>query len=236
MPADQRLALVTGANRGLGLAVARGLARQGAHVLLGCRSLARGHDAAARHAEAGWLQPVLLDVTDDWSIAALAALIGREYGRLDILVNNAGVQSERDPELTLRENFEESFGVNLLGVALVTEAMAPLLARSPAARVVNVSDRAASLVRRSTTASAGGAMYLASKAALNALTLSQAQALAPQGIKVTAVCPGPIATAANAWAAPRSAAQGAMVVLRHALLGPEDASGIFAGEEGLLPW
>ncbi|WP_419898895.1 SDR family NAD(P)-dependent oxidoreductase [Roseomonas sp. USHLN139] len=236
MPADQRLALVTGANRGLGLVVACGLARQGVHVLLGSRCLERGHAAAARHQDAGWMQPVQLDVTDDWSIAALAALIRREYGRLDLLVNNAGVHAARDPGLTLREAFEDSFSVNLLGVALVTAAMAPLLARSAAGRVVNVADRTASPDQHAAAPGAGCAMYLASKAALDALTLSQAQALAPQGIAVNAVCPGPVATAGAAWATRRSAAEGAAVVLRQALPDLPDPRQTFTAAGEKRPW
>ncbi|MFZ6763141.1 SDR family NAD(P)-dependent oxidoreductase [Pseudoroseomonas sp. WGS1072] len=213
---DRRLALVTGAHRGPGLAIASALAQAGVQILLGCRSRERGHAAAAARPEGAWMEPVHLDVTDDWSIAALRELVRREYGRLDILVNAAEVALDARDDLLPRERFERSFAVNATGAAAVTEAMLPLLTRSEAPCVVNL-----------LAAPGGGApAYLASKAALEALTRAEAARLKGLGIKVNGIrpvsLPGPAGLRATAELA-----------RRYALLGPDGPSGTVAMAEPL---
>lgn len=214
---DRRLALVTGAHRGPGLAIASALAQAGVQILLGCRSRERGHAAAAARPEGAWMEPVHLDVTDDWSIAALHELVRREYGRLDILVNAAEVALDAREDLLPRERFERSFAVNATGAAAVTEAMLPLLARSEAPRVVNL-----------LAAPGGGAAptYLASKAALEALTQVEAARLKGLGIKVNGIRPVSLPGLAGLRAT-------AELARRYALLGPEGPSGTVAVAEPL---
>lgn len=241
METKDTLALVSGANRGIGLAIATGLARRGAHVLLGCRDLKRGEAASAPlTAEGLRVTPVQLDTTDDASVSALAALIARDYGRLDILVNNAGIALEFDPNLSSVEKLRGTMEVNVYGTVRLTEAMTPLLAKSAKARIVNVSSELASFGRRCDPSWAYAAFrlptYAASKAAVNALTLSYADQLKELGVKVNAICPGYTATEATNFAGDRQPEQAAVVAIEYALLGDDGPTGTFANEQGPLPW
>lgn len=246
---NAQIALVTGANRGLGHAVARQLGEAGATVLVGGRDAARAADAAASLREAGlaaW--PVTLDVTDHAQVAAAATHIEREYGRLDILVNNAGILPEAttpglEHPLDLAV-FRSTFETNLFGAAAVTQAMLPLLRRSPAGRIVNVSTAMGSLTEQLDPRSPYFGLvlpaYQGSKAALNALTVALSKSLADTPILVNSVCPGWVQTDLggpdNRAAAPTSAEKAAPVVARMALLGPDGASGTFVDQAGPLAW
>ncbi|CAH2602792.1 SDR family oxidoreductase [Rhodovastum atsumiense] len=241
MGLHKTIALVSGANRGIGLAIAAGLARRGVHVLLGCRDLRRGMAAADRMlAEGVQLRPVQLDTTDDVSTEALAALVRRDYGRLDILVNNAGIALDADPSLPVAERLQRTLEVNVIGTARLTEAMLPLLAQSKRGRIVNVSSELASFGLRTDPeweyAKFAMPTYQASKAAVNALTLSYAARLQEQGIKVNAICPGYTATEATNFMGPRTPEQAAVVAINFALLDDEGPTGAFANEAGELPW
>jgi NAD(P)-dependent dehydrogenase (short-subunit alcohol dehydrogenase family) len=180
----QRVALVTGANRGIGREVARGLAARGYRTLLSARDLAAAR--AAAEGMAGDVVPGRLDVTDAETIAAAAA----ELDRLDVLVNNAGVLYDtwQRPSTADLDVVREALEVNLLGAWRCVEALLPLM--GPGGRIVNVSSGAGSL----TAMRAGTPAYGVSKAALNAFTLKLAAELRGSGILVNAVCPGWVAT------------------------------------------
>ena len=250
---DKRVALVTGANQGIGLQVAKDLAAHGFTVLVGSRSFERGETAAKEiGADARALQ---LDVTDRVSIAAAAQRIRNELGRLDVLVNNAAIsntsrlpgQSVEDhakttrPSIVSLEEMRAVWETNVFGVLAVYQAMLPLLRESPNARIVNVSSGAGSLARNSDPAFGGraifGPTYSASKTALNALTVAMAIELEPEGIKVNAVSPGFIKTNLNNYAGTQTVEEGAREPVRVALLGPDGPTGTFTRwENETIPW
>jgi NAD(P)-dependent dehydrogenase (short-subunit alcohol dehydrogenase family) len=191
-----RVVLVTGANRGLGLELARQCATDGDTVLLGSRNLEAGERAAAGLVAGGVpeerLLPVELDVIDAEGLAALATRVGEQLGQVDVLVNNAAVhydtwQNAANADLGV---VREAIETNVIGAWLTTQAFLPLLRRGRHPRVVMVSSEGGSL------ASMGGGIpaYHVSKAALNALTRTLAGDLARDGILVNAVCPGWTAT------------------------------------------
>jgi NAD(P)-dependent dehydrogenase (short-subunit alcohol dehydrogenase family) len=230
-----RVALITGANKGIGLAIARSLAAQGLTVIVGARDLALG-EAAARSI-GGSARAIALDVTSPASIAAAAA--GLE--QLDVLVNNAGIARAGGPASTASlAQAREVFETNVLGVIAVTQAMLPLLRRSPAGRIVNVSSSLGSLtsinVPGSPYPAIGGVAYGPSKAALNAVTVAFAHELAGTNIKVNAACPGYVATDLNGHAGPLTVEQGAHEPVRLALLPDHGPTGTFSNEAGPLPW
>jgi NAD(P)-dependent dehydrogenase (short-subunit alcohol dehydrogenase family) len=188
-----RVAVVTGANRGIGLAVVRALASAGDTVVLGSRDVAAGERAApASAAAAGEVLVRRLDVTEPATLTALADELGARFGRVDVLVNNAAIhydtwQSAVDADLHI---VREALETNLLGAWQMTQELAPLLRASGHGRIVNVSSEGGSL------ASMGGGIpaYRASKAALNALTRMLAAELRADGVLVNSVCPGWVAT------------------------------------------
>lgn len=192
-----RVALITGANKGIGFAIARQLGASGHTVWLGCRDLHRG-DAAVDtlRAENIDAHAVQLEVTDAASISAAAAILDREVGKLDVLVNNAGLMFAPPPSLAEEsvDEMQQMFETNVFGVVRVTQAFLPLLRRSDAARIVMMSSGLSSLGEaldmRSETWTVGFAGYCASKTALNMLTVKLAKELAREGIKVNACDPG----------------------------------------------
>ncbi|WP_242891503.1 SDR family oxidoreductase [Actinomadura litoris] len=245
---DNHVALVTGGNKGIGREIVRGLAERGLTVYLGARDPERGRRAVAEM-RAGDVRFVQLDVTDPRSVEAAAATVDAETGRLDALVNNAGITTEWDvgPAEADAARLRDIYEVNVFGVVTVTSAFLPLLRRSGAARIVNVSSGLGSLTVLSDPASpvAGRAAlgYSSSKAALNALTLVYAAALRADGIKVNAVSPGMVPTDQNA-AAPfprgdRTTAEGAAVPILLATLPEDGPTGTFRGPDTLnetIPW
>ncbi len=236
------ISLVSGANKGIGLEIARGLAKAGHHVLIGCRDGATGERAAATlRAEGGYADPLPLDVTDDASIAAAAKAVGDRFGHLDVLVNNAGTALDgRSPTASLRSVFHDTFEVNVFGLACLTEAMAPLLAKSAHPRVVNVSSGLGSLTLAVDPASPYAAVkppaYNSSKAAVNMLTVIYAARLRDQKIKVNAADPGYCATDLNGHSGPRTPAQGAIAAVRLATLDDDGPTGGYFDEDGTVPW
>ena len=249
---DKPVALVTGANKGIGHEIAKELAARGHTVLVGARDLALGEAAAKRIA--GDARAISLDVTNADSIEAAAARIRRELGRLDVLVNNAGIaQGGTASEATLADiaksgapsvaalaDVRAVFETNVFGVIAVTQAMLPLLREAPAGRIVNVSSRVGSMTTISDPAyprrGVGGVAYDPSKSALNAVTIAFAQELADTAIKVNAACPGYTATDLNDHSGPRSVAEGAREPVRLALLGPDGPTGTFSNDAGPIPW
>ena len=249
---DKRIALVTGANQGVGLQVAKELVANGLTVLVGSRNFERG-EAAAREIGPGAIA-LQLDVTDKASIAAAAERIRKELGRLDVLVNNAAISNTSKPsgmsvqeyaKLTRPSNvsLDEVRAVwetNVFGVLAVTQAMLPLLREAPAARIVNVSSGVGSLTRNSDPAyayrSIFGPGYSASKTALNAMTVAMAIELEPEGIKVNAVSPGFTKTNLNNYEGTQTVEEGAREPVRLALLGSDGPNGTFSNADGPLPW
>lgn len=192
-----RVALITGANKGIGLAIARQLGANDHAVWLGCRNLQKGESAAhALRNEGINARAVQLDVTSDDSVGDAATTIEREAGKLDILINNAGVMFSPPPSLGEESILEikQMFETNVFGVLRVTQAFLPLLRRSHAARIVMMSSGLSSLNdaldMRSDTWTVGFGGYCASKTALNMLTVKLAKELEREGIKVNAVDPG----------------------------------------------
>lgn len=241
MSSNKPLALVSGANRGIGLAIATGLAREGAGVLLGCRDMERGEAASAPlRAEGLQVRPVQLDTTDDASVAALAALIEKDYGALDILVNNAGIGIDYDPSLSVLDCLQRTLDVNVIGTVRMTEAMIPLLAKSQQARIVNVSSELASFGLRFDPEwpyhETKMPTYQASKAAVNSLTVSYADKLQAQGIAVNAMCPGYTATEATNYAGTRTPEEAARIAIKLALHTEQSVTASFSNEAGILPW
>lgn len=247
---DRPVALVTGANKGIGLQIAKDLAAHGFTALVGSRNLENGEAAAKSIGAAA--HAVQLDVTDQASIAAAAERIRNEFGRLDVLVNNAAISHTGKPGTTLEELMKSNrasvasldevravFETNVFGVLAVTQAVLPLLREAPAGRIVNVSSGVGSLTLNSDPTfpyRAGfGVGYAASKTALNAITLSFAIELESTNIKVNAVSPGFTATALNNFEGTDTVEQGARNPVRVALEenGP---TGTFTGPDGPLPW
>lgn len=243
--------MVTGANKGIGLQIAKDLAAHGFTVLVGSRNLEKGETAAKSvGADARVLQ---LDVTNQDSISAAAEYIRSELGRLDVLVNNAGISHVRQPGRPLEEvgksgrpsvasldEVRAVFETNVFGVSAVTQAMLPLLREAPAASIVNISSGSGSLTLNADPTISHremfGAVYSPSKTALNAITLAFAIELESTGIKVNAVCPGFTATDLNNFEGTGTVEQAARHPVRLALLDGDGPTGTFSNERRQLPW
>lgn len=249
--ANKRIALVTGANTGIGFQIARDLTAKGIMVLIGSRNLEAGKKAASETGDAA--QAIQLDVTSKTSIAAAAARIEKEFGHLDILVNNAGISRVGTPEGSLEEIMRKDkmstasmddiriiYETNVFGVIAVTQAMLPLLRKSQSARIVNVSSGVGSLTRTMAPGSerlrAIFGIYSASKTALNAVTLGFAIDLQNEGIKVNAACPGFTKTALNNFTGTQKVEEGAREAVRLALIDDNGPTGSYSGNEGPMPW
>lgn len=247
------VALVTGANQGIGLQIAKELVKHGLIVLVGSRNFERGEAAAAGIGPGA--VALQLDVTDPASIASAAQRIRAEMGRLDVLVNNAAISNtSKVPGQTVAEysrlnrasnvSIDEVRAIwetNVFGVLAVYQAMLPLLREAPAARIVNVSSGVGSLAGNADPANPYrrifGPGYSASKTALNAMTLSMAIELEETGIKVNACSPDYIATNLNNYEGTGTVEQGAREPVRLALLGPDGPTGKFTRwENQTIPW
>jgi NAD(P)-dependent dehydrogenase (short-subunit alcohol dehydrogenase family) len=250
---NKRVALVTGANQGVGLQVAKELVANGATALVGSRDLERGQ-AAAKEIGAGAIA-IQLDVTDKASIAAAAERIDKEFGQLDLLVNNAAISNtSKLPGMSIGEyakltrpsnvSLDEVRAVwetNVLGVLAVYQAMLPLLRKASDARIVNVSSGVGSLADNANPSfayrSIFGPVYPASKTALNAITLAMMIELESTGIKVNLVSPGFTKTNLNGYAGTESVEDGSREVVRVALLGLDGPTGTFTRWENVtIPW
>ena len=247
---DKRVALVTGANKGIGLQIAKDLAAQGFTVLVGSRNLEQGEVAAKSVGDDA--RAIQLDVTNQTSIAAAAERIRHELGRLDVLINNAGISHAGKPDRSLEEAVASTrlsvvpldelravFETNVFGVIAVTQAMLPLLREAPAARIVNVASSGGSLTLNSDPTNPHRSMfgtYSSSKAAANAVTVAFAAELESAGIKVNAACPGFTATDLNGFRGTRTVEQAAHEPVRLALIDANGPTGTFSNEDGPLPW
>ena len=231
--------LITGANKGLGYETARRLVAAGHTVYIGSRDTERGRLAAERLGA----HLVQLDVTDDESVEAAAKTI-RADGGLDVLVNNAGVEQRTpdggviDAAGTTADLMRTIFETNTIGLVRVTHAFLPLLQRSPAPVVVNVSSGLASLTHVSTPATPTyafpGVAYPASKAAVNMITVQYAKAF--PAMRINAVEPGYTATDLNHHTGTQTVEQGAEIIVRMAQLGPDGPTGGYFDAAGPLPW
>ena len=231
---SKRIALITGANRGIGFEVSRQLGRLGYTLVLGCRSEARGRTAQeALRAEGIDATPVGLDLADPASIEAAAAQVGQDYPHLDVLVNNAAIhydtwQRASNADLAV---VQEAITTNTLGPWRLSMALLPMLRRSRAPRIVNVSSGGGSIASMSGKTPA----YSVSKAGLNAVTRMLARDLEGDGILVNAVCPGWTQTEMGEWGG-RPVADGAAGVVWAATLDSSSPSGGFFQDMQPVPW
>lgn len=247
---NRKVALVTGANKGIGFQIAKDLAALEFTVVVGSRDLERGI-AAAKLIGPG-AHALQLDVTDLASIARAQQRLRQEFGRLDVLVNNAGISYSGDPATSFEDKVSTGrpstaslsetravFETNVFGVIAVTQAMLPLLREAPAGRIVNVSSTVGSLTLQSDPANPfpfTSITYVPSKTALNAVTVAFANELRQTRIKVNAACPGFTSTDLNTFRGTRSVAEGAREPVRLALLGPDGPTGTFSNDDGIIPW
>jgi NAD(P)-dependent dehydrogenase (short-subunit alcohol dehydrogenase family) len=245
--------LVTGADQGIGLQIAKDLVGHGFTVLVGSRDVAKGEAAAQEVGpDAHALQ---LDVTDQTSITAAATRVREEFGRLDVLIQNAAIShTGRREGATVEEHAAATrasnvsidemravWDTNVFGVLAVYQAMLPILRTTPGARIVNVSSGVGSLATNLDPNFAYraifGPVYPASKTALNALTVAMAIELEPEGIRVSAVSPGYTKTNLNGYQGTETLEEGAREAVRVAMLGPDTPTGTFTRWEGAtIPW
>lgn len=242
-----KIALVTGANRGIGFEIARQLAENGIRVLLSGRKREAAVEAAMKLRSDGLdVEAVALDVTKSESISAAAAEIASEYGRLDILVNNAAIRIEeygKQPSEQPLQQWRKTFDTNLFGVVEVTQAFLPLIRKSAAGRIVNVSSLLASLGTHSDRSSYAYSpmfkslpAYSASKSAINSWTVHLAFELRETPIKVNAVHPGYTKTDMNDGAGELDIPIGAKTSVSMALLDSDGPSGQYVHLGKILPW
>ncbi|MFC4912219.1 SDR family oxidoreductase [Actinomadura gamaensis] len=239
---EKTTALVTGANKGIGYEIAAGLGALGWRVGVGARDRARGEAAVEKLRAAGVdAFGVALDVTDDASVEAAARQIEETEGRLDVLVNNAGVVGGRSqlPTTADLDAVRAAVETNVIGVIRVTNALLPLLRRSPSPRIVNMSSSVGSLTRQAADAGGTGPLsvaYAPSKTFLNAVTLQYAKELRDTNILINAGCPGFCATDLNGFRGVRTPEQGAAIAIRLATLPDDGPSGSFSEDAGVVPW
>jgi NAD(P)-dependent dehydrogenase (short-subunit alcohol dehydrogenase family) len=239
----QKIALVTGANKGIGFETARQIARTGVTVLLGARSAALGQQAAATLIAEGLdIRFLPLDITDHATIAAAAHTIATDFGHLDILVNNAGIHIHEDsvPSTVPIDVVERTMKTNYVGAVAVTQAMLPLLKKAPSARIVNVSSGLGSITQQADPsypfAFAKFLAYSASKAALNMFTAHLAYELRDTRIKVNSSDPGYTATDLNGHRGHQTVPEGAAETIRLALLPDDGPTATFSDSAGPVPW
>lgn len=249
----ETIALITGANQGIGLQIAKDLAAAGVTVLIGSRDLERGEAAADEVGPAA--AAIQLDVTDAQSVAAAADRVREAYGRLDVLIQNAAIasvsgapQSGEDlaasgrPSAIQLPDMRKIWDTNVFGVLAVYQAMIPILRATPGSRIINVSSAVGSLTLNSDPASPFRAVfdagYAVSKTALNGLTLAMAIELEPEGIRVNAVSPGHTKTRLTGFSGADTVEQGAAEIVRLALLpANEGQTGSFTHATfGVIPW
>ncbi|MCC7074211.1 MAG: SDR family oxidoreductase [Deltaproteobacteria bacterium] len=239
----QKVALITGGNKGLGKEIARQLGAQGYAIVIGARDERLGRQAVDELTKGGVkeVRAVRLEVTNPEHIAAAVKLVADTFGHLDVLVNNAGISLDWDGTPMTAEKFTKTFNVNVTGQWLVTEAFVPLLAKSADARVINHSSMLGSIATCETSWDQVGSFateaYATSKAALNMLTVLQSKKLAAKGIAVTAAHPGWVKTDLGTDAAPMDVASGAKTAVGLATMARERfPHGALTHLGDRLPW
>ncbi|WP_191302207.1 SDR family oxidoreductase [Lentzea cavernae] len=237
---ENTIALVTGANKGIGYAIAAGLGALGASVGVGARDSQRGEEAVAKlRAEGVDAFFVPLDVTSDESVASAASLVEERFGRLDALVNNAAITGAwpAEPSIVTAASMREVLETNVIGVIRVTNALLPLLRRSDRARIVNLSSHLASLTLQTTPGVEFGEVsgtYTPSKTFLNAVTVQYAKELTD--IKINLACPGYVATDLNGFRGTSTPADGAKIAVKLATLPDDGPTGGLFDDAGSVPW
>jgi NAD(P)-dependent dehydrogenase (short-subunit alcohol dehydrogenase family) len=223
-PNNQKYALVTGGNKGIGFAICKGLLKNGFEVILAARSLDKAQEAIEK-LQSSQVQPLVLDVADDNSIDRAAATLGQKLAYLDVLINNAGIYPDRDVDiLTIDRNLlNAAMNTNTFGAIRTTQAFLPLLEKASKGRVINVSSGYGALSGLSATASS----YCLSKLALNGATIMLHEILKPKGITVYAMCPGWVKTDMGGENASRTPEQGADTAIWLATEASSDLSGKF---------
>lgn len=232
---QSKLALITGGNRGIGLEVCRQMAQRGFVVLLTARDSGKAKSPAATLKSAGTVEPLVLDVADRHSIDRAADDVAKRFGHLDVLINNAAINYDtwQTAEMAdIDRTVVDTIATNLLGPWRMCQAFLPLLRKSKAARIVNVSSESGSLA----SMGAGPPAYQVTKAALNALTRTLAGELRRSHILVNAVCPGWVATDMGGASAPRSVEEGAAGIVWAATLPSDGPTGGFFRDGKALPW
>jgi NAD(P)-dependent dehydrogenase (short-subunit alcohol dehydrogenase family) len=240
----RKIALVTGANKGIGFETVRQLAKQGVHVILAARDGAKGSAAVGKlTAERLEVESLVLDVTDAASIAAAVQSVGANHGRLDILVNNAGVGIQDGTQKVSQQKLDtwrKTFDTNVFGLIAVTQAFMPLLEKSSAGRIVNLTSILGSLTLHADPNSPiynyKVAAYNVSKSAVNAYTVQLAWELKDSKIKVNAVHPGHVKTDMGGAAAPMEIVDGAKSGVAMALIGDDGPNGSYTHMGKTLPW
>ena len=239
-----KIALVTGANKGIGFETSRQLAQQGVHVIMGARDPAKGAAAADKLKSEGLeVENIALDVSGAASIASAVRQIEAKHNKLDILVNNAGtdagVAGKKASEQTM-EAWRKTFDTNFFGLVAVTQAFMPLLKKAPAARIVNVSSILGSITLQADPKSPiygiQMAAYNVSKSAVNAYTVQLAYELRDSTLKVNAVHPGHVKTDMGGPSAPMELKDGAKGSVMLALIGPDGPNGSYTYLGETLPW
>jgi NAD(P)-dependent dehydrogenase (short-subunit alcohol dehydrogenase family) len=230
---EKRIAVVTGANKGIGFEVARDLVRKGFHVFLGARDKKAGRAAEEKLRKDGQVTFLKIDISEPESIRRAAEEFSRRSDRLDALVNNAGILLDDDKDiLTITPDiFETTLRTNTLGALLVSQAFVPFLKKSDAPRIVNVSSTGGQLADG---ADGWAPAYCISKTALNGVTVQLAAAL-PK-FAINSVCPGWVRTDMGGSNATRSVAEGASGIVWLAADAPQTETGKFWRDRKVIPW
>lgn len=238
----QPVALVTGANKGIGLAITQQLAARGYIVYLASRDGPRGSQAKTSIKGLGMeIRTIRLDVTDANSIASATAQLKEEVGSLDVLINNAGIAgSHLSPSQCSAQDLRDVYETNVIGPVSVTQALLPLLRAGSRRTIVNVSSELGSLALHCYPDFAYAAVnlmaYCSSKTALNSFTVLLAKELQGEDFKVNAVNPGFTATDLNGFTGKRTVDQAAQIVVKYATLDDSGPTGGFFTDGGVLPW
>lgn len=240
---EKKIALITGANKGLGFETARQLGEQNIKVLIGARDETRGREAAEKLQKDGFdAEFILIDVTDEKTLEAAAKYVEETYGKLDVLVNNAGIAVEygMNPNEISLEKIRQTFDTNFFGVIAVTQNFLPLIKKSESGRIVNVSSGLGSLTQNSDPNWEFSAVkplaYNSSKAALNMLTVVLAHELKDTKIKINSADPGYTTTDLNHNSGSKTVAEGASIIFDLATFPDNGATGGYFDDQGVVPW
>ncbi|VVB74647.1 3-phenylpropionate-dihydrodiol/cinnamic acid-dihydrodiol dehydrogenase [uncultured archaeon] len=242
MPKNNTIALITGANKGLGLETARQLGLKGIKILLGSRSKKRGIQALELLKHDGIdAEIIILDVNKQNTINAAVSKVKHKFKKLDILINNAGISIQREiPSKTRMSELRKTMDTNFFGVFAVTNAFLPLLRKSKAGRIVNVSSGLGSLFKLSDPnwvgAKSRSTAYSISKVALNALTVLFAKELKDTQIKINSINPGSTATSLNQFRGIKKPVESVKIIVYYATLPKDGPTGGFFSELGKEPW
>jgi NAD(P)-dependent dehydrogenase (short-subunit alcohol dehydrogenase family) len=242
---EKKIALITGANKGIGFETARQLGQQGVKILLGARDREKGERAAEKlRREKIDASAIVLDANDPVSIQTAAKEVEKEYGHLDILINNAGIMLDDETKKASEQSLEtwrRTFDTNVFGLIATTQAFLPLLRKSPAGRIVNLSSILGSITLHSTPGSPiyeskNYASYNVSKSAVNAYTVQLAYELKDSPIKVNAAHPGWVKTDMGGEGASMELEDGAKTSVALATLGADGPNGAYLHMGETLPW